>query len=121
MQYIRYTFWLVIFQKKSFTNTKRKNAMRIILFLCFTLSYPLGYAKDKNICLLDDLLKNTTEYKNYLLSDEENTIELEKNELSLLPDIFINSSQNSNNDRSFRSVENSGLSIGFSQGIYSGG
>lgn len=95
--------------------------MRIILFFCFTMLYPLGYAKDKNICLLDDVLKNTTEYKNYLLSDEENTIELEKNELSLLPDIFINSSQNSNNDRSFRSVENSGLSIGFSQGIYSGG
>lgn len=95
--------------------------MRIMLFLFLTFLYSFSYAKDTKICYFDKFLKNTTEYKSYLLSDEENTIELEKNDLSLLPNIFINTSQHSNNDSSFRSVENSALSIGFSQEIYSGG
>lgn len=92
----------------------------VYLFLSYLLCSD-AIAESNNVCPLDKFLKNTKEYRNYDLTNKESDIAKEKNNLSLLPNIFVGMGQSSSNDRSFRRIDNSNLSIGLTQPLYSGG
>ncbi|WP_045450035.1 TolC family protein [Citrobacter sp. S-77] len=89
------------------------------LIMFFTL--PLHtYASMNNSCFIEPYFKNTESYKNILIEKERLFLEGEINDLSLLPNIYLGSSQQSSNTRSFKSIDESGLYAGISQSLYEG-
>lgn len=90
----------------------------VIILLSF-LSLKIN-AKEKNSCLIEPYFKKTESYANIILEKEQLILDKEINDISLLPDIYIGTGQQSNNAKSFRSVDESGLHVGISQNIYEG-
>lgn len=91
----------------------------LIITLLLTLSFYVS-AKGSQSCLIEPYFKQTESYGNILLEKERLILDKDINELSLLPDIYLGTSQQSNNSKSFKSVDESGLYIGVSQNIYEG-
>ena len=91
----------------------------LIITLLLTLSFYVS-AKGNQSCLIEPYFKQTETYGNILLEKERLILDKDINELSLLPDIYLGTSQQSNNSKSFKSVDESGLYIGVSQNIYEG-
>ena len=92
----------------------------IIIFILLTACSDVCASKE-SVCFLEKYFENTEPYKSSLLDDKEKKLELDRKELSLLPDIYVGAGQYSSNDRSFKSIKESSLNVGFSQSIYEGG
>lgn len=95
--------------------------MKYIITLLGAIISLNSYALESRSCALEQYFLRTESYKSSLLDNEEKKLELDKKELSLLPNVYIGVGQQSNNDRSFKSVRESSLSVGISQTIYEGG
>jgi hypothetical protein len=92
--------------------------MKKIFLLLFSICN--SYASDKIPCELDSFFRKTDAYSLILLENKAKLLELERERISLLPDINVSISQQSTNNNSFKDVMNSSLSLGFSQSVYSG-
>ncbi|HCQ9025315.1 TPA: TolC family protein [Escherichia coli] len=95
--------------------------MKYIINLLGAIISLNSYALECRSCALEQYFLRTESYKSSLRDNEEKKLELDKKELSLLPNVYIGVGQQSNNDRSFKSVRESSLSVGISQTIYEGG
>lgn len=92
----------------------------IIVLAVYLISFNL-YALEHNSCTLEKYFINTVQYKSSLLNDKEKKLELDRQKLSLFPSVYMSMGQESNNNRSFKSVGESSLFVGVSQTIYEGG
>ncbi|MDC6936191.1 TolC family protein [Escherichia coli] len=90
------------------------------LFILLFFFTPHVFCAQKNMCSLDYYIAKSKEYKLQVLANKELELNNERNDLSLLPDVFVGVGQYSNNNYSFKSVDNSSLSLGISQQIYQG-
>ena len=94
--------------------------MKLSILTIF-LTLPLHtYASINDSCFIDNYFKKTESYKNIIIDKERLLLERNINDLSLLPNIYIGSSQQSSNTRSFKSIDESGLYAGISQILYEG-
>ncbi|END9957621.1 TolC family protein, partial [Escherichia coli] len=74
-----------------------------------------------NVCPLDIYFSKSIEYKTYQMQSEQNKMERQDNDYSLLPEISIFTGQSAYNKSSFKSPEYSSAGIYLSMPIYSGG
>ncbi|EEU9452377.1 TolC family protein [Escherichia coli] len=93
---------------------------RIITVIGLIVSSNL-YALEKKQCILEQYFLQTESYKSSLIDSKEKKLELDRKELSLLPNIYISVDQQSTNNHSFKSITESSLSVGILQKIYDGG
>jgi len=90
----------------------------VIIFL-FTISLKMN-AKENTSCLIDPYFTKTESYAGIVLEKEQLILDKNINDISILPDIYIGTGQQSNNAKSFRSLDESGLHVGISQNVYEG-
>ncbi|MBN9668447.1 TolC family protein, partial [Escherichia coli] len=95
--------------------------MKIIIIFLISIVFSVAYASNNSQCLLENYFLETEQYKSSLLDDKEKKLELERKELSLLPDIYVGVGQYTSNNRSFQSIKESSVDLGISQKIYDGG
>lgn len=88
------------------------------MFLCFFILFPIRVLAN---CNLDYYFSLSDMAKEYEIKKNANDIDLLENSLTLLPNVTIGVGQQKNDEYSFKSIEQSSLSIGISQSIYSGG
>lgn len=91
----------------------------LVTILLFAISLKIN-ARANNSCLIEPYFKKTESYENIILDKKQLILDKDINDISLLPNIYIGTGQQSNNSRSFRSVDESGLHVGISQSIYEG-
>ncbi|EEY4090969.1 hypothetical protein DFY76_20890 [Escherichia coli] len=91
----------------------------LVTILLFAISLKIN-ARANNSCLIEPYFKKTEAYENIILDKKQLILDKDINDISLLPNIYIGTGQQSNNSRSFRSVDESGLHVGISQSIYEG-
>lgn len=90
-----------------------------ILVVLFTLTFRANANVD-NQCAIEPYFERTEEYHNLLIENERLLLDKNINDLSLLPDIYIGTGQQSSNSQSFKSFDKSGLHAGISQTLYEG-
>lgn len=88
--------------------------------LIFLLLINAAFAQEAETCNIEYYLRNTNEYKSYVLSKKELGLDRDYNMQSLFPEMSLGVNQSSNNNKSFKSVSKSSLSLGLSQQIYNG-
>ncbi|EEZ5662149.1 TolC family protein [Escherichia coli] len=79
------------------------------------------YAKVDSPCDLENYFRKTETYKSGMLDNEEKLVELERERLTLLPNISVTIGQQSTNDSSFKGISDSSVSLSLSQSVYNGG
>ena len=79
------------------------------------------YAKVDSPCDLENYFRKTETYKSGMLDNEEKLVELERERLTLLPNISVAIGQQSTNDSSFKGISDSSVSLSLSQSVYNGG
>ncbi|EDW5993952.1 TolC family protein, partial [Salmonella enterica subsp. salamae] len=95
--------------------------MKYLAFLIATLTVYNVYATQNSSCELEEYFRQTEVYKSAVLDNEAKQLEMERESLSLLPDISANVGQQSTNNSSFKGINESSVSLGLSQSVYSGG
>lgn len=95
--------------------------MKYLAFLISTLTMYNAYATQNSSCELEEYFRQTEVYKSAVLDNEAKQLEMERESLSLLPDISANVGQQSTNNSSFKGINESSVSLGLSQSVYSGG
>lgn len=94
--------------------------MKYLTFLIATFMACNAYASSHSPCELENYFRQTESYKLSMLDHSAKYLEMEKERLSLLPDITVSSGQQSTNNRSFKGLSDSSISLSLSQSIYNG-
>lgn len=95
--------------------------MKYLAFLITILTVNNTYATQNPSCELEEFFRQTEVYKSAVLDNEAKKLEMERESLSLLPNISANVGQQSTNNSSFKGIHESSVSLGLSQSVYSGG
>ncbi|HAZ3552441.1 TPA: TolC family protein [Escherichia coli] len=95
--------------------------MKYLSFLISVLIACNTYAKADSPCDLENYFRKTEAYKSGMLDNEAKLVELERESLTLLPNISVTIGQQSTNDSSFKGISDSSVSLSLSQSVYNGG
>ncbi|EAA3133234.1 TolC family protein [Salmonella enterica] len=94
--------------------------MKLLVFLIATFIVCNTNASSNPHCELEDYFKHTDSYKSSMMDNEVKQLEMERESLSLLPDVSLSLGQQSTNRRSFKGMSDSAVSLGLSQSVYNG-
>lgn len=94
--------------------------MKYLTLFIATLMGCNAYAISHSPCELEQYFRQTDSYKSSMLDHSAKELEMEREKLALLPDISVSSGQQSSNNRSFKGLSESFVSLSFSQSIYNG-
>lgn len=92
----------------------------IYIFFILIFSVSKVHSNSRLPCELEKYFQVTDIYKSSLLDNNAKKLEMERERLSLLPDINISINQQSTNNSSFKGVMDSSLSVGLSMSVYRG-
>ncbi|BHI70909.1 hypothetical protein JNE17039_44590 (plasmid) [Escherichia coli] len=94
--------------------------MRII-FILLTVIFLGGSSAIASVCSLDLYFNKSMEYRSYRIQSEQNKIEQQDNNYSLLPNFSVSTGQSAYNKSGFKSPEYSDAGFYLSMPIYTGG
>ncbi|EBY7162522.1 hypothetical protein D5933_21740, partial [Salmonella enterica subsp. enterica serovar Oranienburg] len=94
--------------------------MKYIFFFSLIFFVSKVHSNSRLPCELEKYFQLTDLYKSSLLDNNAKKLEMERERLSLLPDINLSMGQQSSNNSSFKGVMDSSLSVGLSMSVYRG-
>lgn len=95
--------------------------MKQIVFILTIFIVSNAYASSQLPCEIEYYFQQTDAYKSSVFDNEAKQLDLEREMLTLLPDINVSIGQQSTNKSSFKGLNDSSISLGLSQTVYNGG